>query len=374
MPWTVQAKALTRRLTRFLPLDKPVDRYGAEPWFLDSIDTSDGNLTARGWAFIDESRSDGAYSSRFAFNGRAFDRVEYPLKRPDVGECFPTRRRSDDCGFVLTAFAPPAFFRDGVLEVSCRDVATPKAASARDSWFWPDPTLHPDLPDEDRRYRVIGNRDATGFLLSGCTDFHRLDRACRFFSGKGIADHARILDWGCGCGRVARHMPPRPSAVHGCDIDADNVAWCAAHLPGSFAVSTLRPPLPYEDGAFDLIYGVSVFTHFRPKLEALWLAELQRVAAPGAILLMTIHGQTAIDYAQLGAGARQALSALVERKGILCSGRNDQLDGHAAHEDEYVNVYHSPRYILKTWGSYFEVVDILPGYVFTHDLVMLRRQ
>jgi SAM-dependent methyltransferase len=373
MSLAAQAKSLARRLSHLLPRDAPVDRLAAEPWFLDAVDLSQGKVTARGWAFVDEPRADADYASRFAFNGQPFDRVEYPLKRPDVAEAFPGRRGAEECGFVLAARAPAMMFRGGVLEISCRDVATPRGASARESWFWPDPELHSDLPDEDRRYRVIGNRDPTGFLLSGCTDFHRLDRACRFFTGKGIADHASILDWGCGCGRIARHMPPRPEALRGCDIDADNVAWCAAHLPGRYAASSLRPPLPYDDGAFDLVYGVSVFTHFRPELEALWLAELARVAAPGATLMMTIHGQTAIDYARLGTSASRALSALVQRKGILCSGRNDQLDGHAAHEDEYVNVYHSHGYVRRAWGRHFEIVDILPGYIFTHDLAILRK-
>jgi len=161
--------------------------------------------------------------------------------------------------------------------------------------------------------------------------------------------------------------------IRGCDIDADNVAWCAEHFPGRYSRSSLRPPLPYDKGAFDLIYGVSVFTHFRPELEALWLAELRRVAALGALLLMTVHGQTTVDYAPHNMATRQALLKRIERNGILCSGRNDQLDGHAAHEGEYVNVYHSHHYIHRTWGRYFEIVEILPGYLFTHDLVIMRK-
>jgi SAM-dependent methyltransferase len=261
-----------------------------------------------------------------------------------------------------------------VLEITCRDVATSPAASGRDSWFIPDPALHDDLPDEDRRYRVIGNRVASGFLMSGCTDFNRLDRACVAFTGKHMAEHRGVLDWGCGCGRIARHLPWRAAGVCGCDIDADNVAWCAEHLPGRYSISSLRPPLHYDEGAFDLIYGVSVFTHFRPELEALWLAELQRVAAPGALLLMTVHGPTTVDYAWHDMATRQALLNRIEREGILCSGRNDQLDGHAAHEGEYVNVYHSQQYIRRTWGGYFEIVEVLPGYLFTHDLVVMRKR
>jgi len=58
---------------------------------------------------------------------------------------------------------------------------------------------------------------------------------------------------------------------------------------------------------------------------------------------------------------------------MACSGRNAQLDGHAVRDDEYVNVYHSRRYIDRTWGRHFEMVEVLPGYLFTHDLVIMRR-
>ncbi len=110
------------------------------------------------------------------------------------------------------------------------------------------------------------------------------------------------------------------------------------------------------------------------ELEALWLAEMQRVAALGASLVRTVHGQTTVDFAQHEIRPRQALLKRIEREGILCSGRNDQLDGHAAPEGEYVNVYHSRSYVHRIWGRYFEIVAVLPGYLFPHGLVVMRRR
>ena len=49
------------------------------------------------------------------------------------------------------------------------------------------------------------------------------------------------------------------------------------------------------------------------------------------------------------------------------------VDGHAEHGGEYVNVFHSHDYIRRTWGRYFDVVAINPGYILTHDLVVLRK-
>ncbi len=51
----------------------------------------------------------------------------------------------------------------------------------------------------------------------------------------------------------------------------------------------------------------------------------------------------------------------------------DVLDGHVEHAGEYVNVYHSADYVRATWGRYFDVAHVLPGYILHHDLVMLRK-
>jgi hypothetical protein len=46
----------------------------------------------------------------------------------------------------------------------------------------------------------------------------------------------------------------------------------------------------------------------------------------------------------------------------------------APHAGEYVNVYHATDYVRATWGRYFDVVHVLPGYILHHDLVMLRKR
>jgi hypothetical protein len=37
-------------------------------------------------------------------------------------------------------------------------------------------------------------------------------------------------------------------------------------------------------------------------------------------------------------------------------------------------VFHSRRHITRSWRRHFDIVRILPGYVFTHDLVVVRRR
>jgi hypothetical protein len=335
--------------------------------------TIDGTrLTAVGWSMPVGDRE--PPEGWFKVNGRRFDSVRYPLPRRDVGDVFWQRAGSANSGFecVIEPLADP--YPNGVLEIQRVRPDTPAVERGRDSWFKPDPKLHVDLPDADRRFRVIGDRDAVGFLVSGATDFHRLDRAAAAVAGRRLHEFARVLDWGVGCGRVARHFPAaHAEALTGCDIDRDNIDWCRAHLPGRFVASQLVPPLPFEDEAFELVYGISVFTHFREAMQLRWLEELSRVTAPGAVLMLTTHGQTAIDFSRLSPADYRLVQDEVRSAGIVVSGTNTQLDGHAEHAGEYVNVYHSADYVRRTWGRFFSVEHILPGYILHHDLVILRR-
>ena len=349
-----------------------VPRLVAEPWYVDRVAIEGTRVSVAGWSMPvqDAEPAEGW----FTINGRRFDAIHYPLPRQDVAEVFWQREGAIDCGFECVAEGVVDPYPGGVLEIRRVVADTPRIAEARNSWFKPDPELHDDLPDADRRFRVIGDRDANGFLVSGATDFHRLDRAARAIAGKPLAAFERPLDWGVGCGRVARHFPRESAtALTGCDIDRDNVDWCNEHLRGRFFASRLSPPLPFESGSFDLIYGISVFTHMREPMQMRWLEELSRVSAPGCLLMMTIHGETAIDFSRLPPAEYSRVRDDVRRAGIVVSGVNTQLDGHADHAGEYVNVYHSSEYVRRTWGRFFEVMHMVPGYILHHDLVVLRK-
>jgi SAM-dependent methyltransferase len=349
----------------------PRSRLIAEPWYVDLVETlTDGNVRISGWCLQDSSFS-GSQEERFFVNGSKPLEIEYPLQRPDVQKVFWQRQNAEMCGFSLVAKGD---FPNGVMEIRCSDTGTVPYSIARESWFIPDPTLHTNVPDADRRFRVIGNRDLEGFLRLGATDANRIRAAYENVTEKKWARVGAALDWGVGCGRLARHLAPTlGDRFYGCDIDADNVAWCNANLQGQYQPSKLEPPLPYEDETFDVIYGVSVFTHLRAPWEAKWLKELHRVLRPRGTMLMTIHGRTAVDFAQLNPINYDALLSRMEREGLVVTSSNNQLDGFVEHPEEYVNVFHSEKHIREVWGQWFSNIEQLHGYIFTHDLIVATK-
>lgn len=347
-------------------------RLVAEPWNLDEVTAApDGRLNLRGWAFNDPSLPLDQQAPRFTVNGEPPFSIDYPQLRPDVQKVFWQRPQADHSGFMISV---PASYPDGVMRLRFADSTTTREAAARETIYLPDPALHLNLPNADRRFRVIGNRDPFGFLQLGCTDANRIKAAYEAVTGRAWLDASAVLDWGSGCGRVARHLAPELGArFYGCDIDADNVSWCNANLPGSYSASSLSPPLPYADETFDIIYGISVFTHLRANWESAWLAELRRVLRPGGTMLMTVHGQTAIDFAALDRPTYAALMARVEREGHTFTSDNHQLDGFVDNPREYVNVFHSDAHIQQVWSQYFTKIVQLKGYIFTHDLLVVTK-
>lgn len=77
-------------------------------------------------------------------------------------------------------------------------------------------------------------------------------------NGYHIEDFNRILDFGCGCGRIMRQWTGLcRQRLFGTDLNPELIRWCQ-EKPGKlaeFKTNPLTPPLDYPDEYFDLIYS-----------------------------------------------------------------------------------------------------------------------
>lgn len=104
-----------------------------------------------------------------------------------------------------------------------------------------------------------------------------------------------ILDWGCGPGRIIRHMPDnfdKSCKFYGTDYNERSIKWCTQNIPEiSFSLNNLSPPLNFESSLFHIVYGISIFTHLSKDMHYAWIKELHRVLNRGGIILLTTAGK-----------------------------------------------------------------------------------
>ncbi len=118
-----------------------------------------------------------------------------------------------------------------------------------------------------------------------------------------IKEDAKILDIGCGIGRISRPFTRflnNKGEFIGFDIIDDGVKWCKARYSDfsnfKFEYYPLKNDLynlsvdnsasnfsfPYEDNYFDLCLSISVFTHMQKEEVENYFAQVSRVLKPGA--------------------------------------------------------------------------------------------
>jgi SAM-dependent methyltransferase len=341
---------------------------GFPPWCIDHIGVDDGALEMRGWALAPAGHH---ASLTFALDGRDFARIQFPLPRPDLAKIFWFQPGADAAAFRCRTPLIPATASPEYVTLQCLRRDSREPLRAEYDYFYPISGDEPALPDEARRVRVAGNPSADVFRLEGFTTLKKLDRALAWLGGN-FRDARSVLDWGCGCGRVARYLPRFTGArITGVDIDADNLEWCRRNLGfAQFHRVPLRPPSGLPGAGFDLVIGISVCTHLREREQLAWLAELARVTMPGAFLLLTVLGNANLTWS----GVTQALYEQWRTSGFLAIDGNTDLRGHIDEEGYYVNTYMTRAHVEQMWSRFFEVRAIIPGLIGNNqDLVVLQK-
>lgn len=331
-------------------------------WMPEEVDVRSQRLTLVGWAIAPF-----ATPKPFLFtdNGVPFESVEI-FERSDIAERFdlPAARVGFRCS---TPICGPI----AAHEIAFVDARTSKPFNRHH-------TVHlisnlAPVPSAAQRKRVGSSEDLDMYALVGSSAYTRLDRVLFEYFGRKIGNAGAVLDWGCGCGRVFRYLPPDClDRFTGVDIDRDNIAWCRDNYPTA-AFETVRPnpPTPLESGAFDLVFGISVFTHLTEKNHLEWLAELHRVTRPGGAILVSVHGETA----WMLSGTSFERYAEWRERGYLVAGKNSDLDQADADTSLYFNSFVSRRYIYENWSRWFRVIDVLDGAIGNlQDVVVLERR
>ena len=149
----------------------------------------------------------------------------------------------------------------------------------------------PIYPAPEIQIAWTGNSDS--LLLQKSALFARLaDQLSRDHRNALLAG-ARILDYGCGWGRLLRQMMyfSDPDRLFGVDPWEKSLEQCASlRVPGTIFQVGYRPTtLPSEVSGIDLCYAFSVFTHIGEANSVEVLTCMRAAMAPGGLLVCTIR-------------------------------------------------------------------------------------
>ena len=159
---------------------------------------------------------------------------------------------------------------------------------------------------------------------------------------------ATILDWGCGPARITRHLPELcgpESKIYGTDYNPKTIRWCSENIKDvSFQINGTAPPLLYEKNTFDIIIGISIFTHLSEANHDTWVSELHRVMKPGGVAFITTHGDI-------------FRSLLTEKEMLVYDGGKIVVRGSVTEGHRIFTAFQPPAWMKNVFSKSFEIMQ-----------------
>jgi ubiquinone/menaquinone biosynthesis C-methylase UbiE len=144
--------------------------------------------------------------------------------------------------------------------------------------------------DEDR-IRASYDQVARAYADQGMDDLtdKPFDRDILVEFARRVGSSGKVLDLGCGPGRVTRFLHEQGPDTTGIDLSPEMVATARSRFPELRFEMASMFELPYPDGAMDGLVAMYSIIHIPRADQPALFRELRRVLAPGGWLLLAFH-------------------------------------------------------------------------------------
>ena len=164
-------------------------------------------------------------------------------------------------------------------------------------WTWDQLARHNALGAILTEDGAIADWRPQAFFATGRADIERFMATLSRVAPQG--PRARVLDFGCGVGRITRALADHFPHVVGVDVSSsmiDQARTLNADCPGcQFVLNRARHLHRFTDASFDVVYSRLVLQHIQPALARRYISELVRLVVPGGVLMFQLPERVGVD-------------------------------------------------------------------------------
>lgn len=326
------------------------------PWCIDKITFEKNYIKVQGWAYTEKAKS----ILLLCNNSKPFY-SNFCKSRKDLPLIFPYWKNSQSAGFECNF---SLIDKEEYKFTLYRDA---KSHDELKSYFFHKDNL--PLPSDENIKRVTGSNLSVTYLLEGFSTYKKISHILSQDIGFEIDKNSVILDWGCGCGRLARFFCEEYNEVWGSELDYTALDWCSKNLGIKTIKLSSQPESRHPSNFFDLIIGISVMTHLNREKQLGWLKEMAGSLKIGGLLILSFHG---ISSAMRALSPKDFETFLED--GFFDKGANQSLKKVLPETEYYRDTFNTQKYIVENWKEGLKQIRFYESIIANdHDLVVLKK-
>jgi SAM-dependent methyltransferase len=172
-------------------------------------------------------------------------------------------------------------------------------------WLRRERAIRRNSNDYKAMWDYYARDDARDWIFTGATDdsfeTSGQDDAARLLPF--VSPSSKVLNIGCGIGRVEPYLAPRVAESWAVDISGEMIARAGQRLAGFPNVHLRELRLgeflsSFEDSSFDLVFSLLVLQHMEREDAFLYLEDARRVLRPGGVLYVQFPNFLSPEYTE----------------------------------------------------------------------------